>query len=71
MAQIFKIVSIGIIYCQTICKKSDEIYDVVKDMDLDVLFITETCLTGNVSDQKLLVMWDKGSGSYYLQITPN
>jgi len=35
-----------------ICNKSDEISDVVKDMDLDVLVITGTWLTGNVSDQK-------------------
>ena len=34
------IVSIGIISCQSICNKSDEISDVVKDMDLDALVIT-------------------------------
>jgi len=49
-------VSIGLINCQSICNKSDEISDDVKDMDLDALVITETCLTGNVSDHKLLVM---------------
>jgi len=35
-------VSIGIINCQSICNKSDETSDVVKDMNLDVLIITET-----------------------------
>ena len=44
-------VSIGLINCQSICNKSDEISDVVKDMDLDVLVITETWLTRNVSSQ--------------------
>jgi len=33
-------VSIGYIKCQPICNKSDEISDVVKDMDLDALVIT-------------------------------
>ncbi|KAK2138836.1 hypothetical protein LSH36_2340g00003, partial [Paralvinella palmiformis] len=47
-------VSIGLINCQSICNKSDEISDVVKDMDLDALVITETWLTGNVSDQKIV-----------------
>ena len=47
-------VSIGLINCQSICNKSDEISDVVKDMDLDALVITETSLTGNVSDQKIV-----------------
>ena len=28
--------------------------DVVKDMDLDAVVITETWLTGNVSDQKIV-----------------
>ena len=46
-------VSIARINCQSICNKSDEISDVVKDMDLDALVITETWLTGNVSDQKI------------------
>ena len=40
-------VSIGLISCQSI-------YDVVKDMDLDALVITENWLTGNVSDQKIV-----------------
>jgi len=35
-------------------KKSDEISDVVKDMDFDALVITETWLTGNVSNQKIV-----------------
>ena len=47
-------VSICLINCQSICNKSDEISDVVKDMDLDALVITETWLTGNVSDQKIV-----------------
>ena len=45
-------VSIGLIHCQSICNKSDEISDVVKDMDLAALDITDSWLTGNVSDQK-------------------
>jgi len=40
--------------CQSSCNKSDEISDVIKDMDLDALVITETWLTGNVSDQKIV-----------------
>jgi len=35
-------VSIGLINCQSICNKSDEISDVIKDMDLDGLVITDT-----------------------------
>ena len=35
-------VNIGLINCQSICNKSDEISDVVKDMDLDVFVIRET-----------------------------
>ena len=35
-------VSIGLINFQSICIKSDEISDVVKDMDLDALVITDT-----------------------------
>jgi len=35
-------VSIGLINCQSICNKSDEVSDVIKDMDLDVLVIRET-----------------------------
>ena len=34
-------VNIGVVNCQTICDKSDEIPDVVKDMDLGGLIITE------------------------------
>ena len=48
--------SIGRINYQSICNKSVEISDVVKYMDLDALVITETWLTGNVSDRKMLVM---------------
>ena len=47
-------ISIGLINCESICNKSDQISDVVKDMDLDVLVITETWMTGNVSDQKIV-----------------
>jgi len=47
-------VSIGLINYQSICNKFDEIADVVKDMDVDALVITETWLTGNVSDQKIV-----------------
>ena len=47
-------VTIGLIKCQSICNKSDEISDVVKDMDLDALVITQTWLTVNVSDQKIV-----------------
>jgi len=49
-------VSIGPTNCHSICNKSDEISDVIKYMDLDALVITETWLTGNVSEQKMLVM---------------
>ena len=34
-------VRIGLINCQSICTKSDEISDAVKNMDLDALVITE------------------------------
>ena len=34
--------SIDLINCQSICNKSDEISDIVKEMDLDVLVIIET-----------------------------
>ena len=44
-------VRIGLINCESMCNKSDEISDVVKDMDI---VITETWLTGNVSDQKIV-----------------
>ena len=47
-------VTIGLIKCQSICNKFDDISDVVKDMDLDALVITEIQLTGNVSDQKIV-----------------
>ena len=45
---------IGLINCQSICNKYDEVSDVVKDMDLDAIVITETWLTGNVSEQKIV-----------------
>ena len=41
--------NIVIINCQFICNKCDYVSDVAKDMLLDVLVITETCLIGNVS----------------------
>ena len=44
-------VSIGIINRRSSCNKSDEISDVVKDMDLDAQF---TWLAGNVSDQEIV-----------------
>ena len=47
-------VNVDLINCQSICNKSDEISDVVKDMDLDALVIAKTWLTGNVSDQKIV-----------------
>ena len=47
-------VSIGLNNYQSICNKSDEISDVIKDMDFDVFFITYTWLTGNASDQKIV-----------------
>ena len=47
-------VTIGLINCQWICNKSDEISDVVKDLDLDDIVITETWLTGTVSDQNIV-----------------
>jgi len=47
-------VSIGLINCQCISNKSDEISYVVKNMDIDTLVITETWLTGNVSDLKIV-----------------
>jgi len=39
---------IGLINGQSICNKSDEISDVIKDMDIDTLVITETWLTRNL-----------------------
>ena len=47
-------ISIGLNNYLSICNKSDEISDVVKDMDFDVFFITETWLTGNASNQKIV-----------------
>jgi hypothetical protein len=34
-------VSVGLINCQSICIKSDEISDVVKDMDLDTIVMAD------------------------------
>ncbi|KAK2148286.1 hypothetical protein LSH36_505g01065 [Paralvinella palmiformis] len=48
------ILSASTLAVNSIYNKSDEISDVVKDMDLDALVITKTCLTGNVSDQKIV-----------------
>ena len=47
-------VSIGLINCQSIYNKSDEKSDLVQDMDLDALVITETLLTGNASGHKIV-----------------
>jgi len=47
-------VSIGLINCQSICNKAYEISDVIKDVDLDALVITETWLTDNVLDQNIV-----------------
>jgi hypothetical protein len=44
--------SIGLINCQCISNKSDEISYVVQDMDIDI--VTETWLTGNVSDLNIV-----------------
>ena len=41
-------VSIGVINCQSACNKSDEIADVVKDVNINALFITGTRLTENI-----------------------
>jgi len=49
-----KPLSIGLINCQSICNKCDEVADVVRDTDLDALVITETWLTGTDSDQKVI-----------------
>jgi len=47
-------VSIGLINYRLICNKSDDISYGVKDMDIDALVITETWLTSNISDQKIV-----------------
>jgi len=47
-------VSIGLINCQSICNKCDELSDVIKDVDLDAFVITDIWLTDNVSDQKIV-----------------
>ena len=47
-------VSFGLIDCQSICNKSDEIADVDKDIDIDVLAISEIWLTDYVSDQTIV-----------------
>ena len=38
----------------SICKKSPEISDVVKNMDLDAVIIIETWQTNNASNQKIV-----------------
>jgi len=45
---------IGLINCQSICNKTDEIVDVVRDGDFDILVMTEIWLTGGASDQKIV-----------------
>ena len=47
-------VSIARIKCLSICNKCDKVCDVVKDVHLDAVIITETRLTGNISDQKII-----------------
>ena len=47
-------ISIGLINCQSIGIKSGQVSDVFKDMYLDVVVITETWLTINVSDQEII-----------------
>ena len=37
-------VNIGLINCPEICNKSDQISDVIKDMDFYAFIITKTCL---------------------------
>lgn len=44
------IVSIGLINCETICIKCDQVTDIVKDVSLFVLVSTETWLSLNVVD---------------------
>jgi len=46
-------VSIDPINYQSICNTSNEISSIVKNMDLHAPINTETCLTGNVSDQNI------------------
>ena len=47
--------SIGLINCQSICNKCDDIADIVlRDTDVDALVITETWLSGTDSDQKVI-----------------
>lgn len=47
-------IKIGLVNCQSLCNKSDEIADCVRDMDFDALVVTETWLTGNDSDQTII-----------------
>ena len=46
--------SIGLVNCQSVCNKCDDIADYVKDLDLDALVITETWLTGKDSDHRII-----------------
>ena len=48
MAKQYTKISIGLINCQSIRNKC------VKDMDLDVLVILDTWLTGNMLDHKIV-----------------
>ena len=44
---------IGLVNCQSLCNKCDEIVDVVREEAFDALVVTETWLTGGISDQKI------------------
>ena len=44
----------GLINCQSLCNKYDEIVDVVGEEGFDALVVTETWLSGGMSDQKIV-----------------
>ena len=46
--------NIGLVNCQSVCNKCDDMADYVKDLDSDALVITEIWLTGNDSDHKII-----------------
>ena len=47
-----KTLTIGLMNCQSVCNKTDEIVEYIKHMKLDIVALTETWLKGNDSDQK-------------------
>ena len=51
--QITTSINVGLVNCQSICNKCNEIVDCIQDMDFDVLVLTETWLTGTESDQRI------------------